>query len=206
MKRSFILGLVLAAVLGGGPARAAVTTSTVVQQNFVVNAGLYHPNGYKAVYLNLIIEAGAASVGTAVTPGLRFEAGGYVQDCDIMWNCSAWQFSPQTVNPTAFSMDPAGNSGTFRACLLPTSGPCRQFDLVMTRPGYVGTACMGVCVYPNAWYDPTTSTAGGNAFAIAGVSRQGYIVSGVAAGGAPLVFLYSMSTYFFGLVNQDAIT
>lgn len=203
MRRSIIFAIAAVAALSALPVRAGVNTTTALQQTFYVSGGVYTVNGFTAAGLNLRNEVGASSVGAVVTPGARFEADAYTQSCTVTWVCTYTSFATQTISPTAFSMDPAGNSGTFRACLLPTSGPCKAFDVTMTRPGYVAAVCGTACVSPNAWYDPTTGTVGGNAFALAGVTRQGYVVGGVFAGGPPLVLTSAMTTYTFDLVNTD---
>lgn len=203
MRRSIILVLTAIAAFSVVPAHAGLNTSTALQQSFYVQAGGYHPNGYTGVFLYLLNEVAITTVGTAAAPGVRFEASGGVQECDLTWVCTNQSFAPQTVNPTAFTMDPAGNSGTFRACLLPTSGPCKTFDVTMTRPGYTAVLCGGICLSESAWYDPTTQTIGGNAFAQAGVYRQNYVVAGVFAGGAPRAYANTFSAYNFALITYD---
>lgn len=204
MRRSSIVLVSAAiAVLGSSVSQASVSTSTAAQQAFFTSGSVSTMTGSITYWLNLYNEVGASSLGQVVTPGTRFEAAGWVAVCDLVWNCSYQNFATQTVSPTAFSMDPAGNSGTFRACLLPSSGPCKAFDITMTRPNFTQPSCGTLCVYPNAWFDPTTGTAGGNVFAFAGVYRQGYTVSGVLGGTPPIVTSGGMQTYSFNIAENS---
>lgn len=202
MRRLVICSMVVSVLVVGAPAQATLTASTGLAQSLFAGIGISTPTGAIGGNLYARIEVGANSVGTAATPNIRFEASGSTYQCDLAWNCVSRSFPTQVINPTAFSMDPAGNSGTFRACLVPTSGPCAAFDLTFTRPGAPFTLCVPACAYPNAWYDPTTSTVGGGLFALAGVQRSGYQINGVWADSLPIQ-TSGMNIYSFELMHAS---
>lgn len=206
MRRALIISSVMSMALSFAPTLAATTTRSGVEQRFSVSGGVYHPLGFVGVQLALSAEVTLATIGTSVVPKVRFEASGSTQDCDLSWTCNSASFPTQVIDPSAFSMDPAGNSGTFRACLLPTSGPCRVFDVQMVRPTSTYAQCIPACVNPNAWYDPTTNTVGANVWTMNGFYRQGYEVRGVFAGSIPLVMPSNsgFAYYNFAILSDSA--
>lgn len=209
MKRLPILAA-MAAMFLVIPAHAAVTTSANAVQSYFVGGGYSHANGYTSVYLSVVTSATLNTVGTVPSPLTRLEATAYITDCDLAWVCTDGYFLNQTVNPLAFTMDPAGNSGTFKALLTPTSGSPRAFDVSITRPGGTSAGCQLTavpCVNPNAWYDPTTSTAGADLFVYDGFQRSGYLTSGIF-GGVSAAFSpqNSQSYYGFSIYENAAAT
>lgn len=205
MRRALIISFVMSMALSFAPGLAATTTRSGIEQRFFVGGGVSHPLGFFGLQLALSAEVTLATIGTSVVPKVRFEASGSTQDCDLSWACTYASFPTQVIDPSAFSMDAAGNSGTFRACLLPTSGPCKVFDVQMVRPTSTYAQCIPVCVNPNAWYDPTTNTVGANVWTMNGFYRQGYEVRGVFAGSMPLVIpANGFAIYNFAILSDSA--
>jgi hypothetical protein len=203
MRRAIVCSIILGSLVVGAPAHATLATNTSVQQTFFGSLSQNTPTGYVSGNFSAFIEIGVGSLGQVVAPVTRFEATGSANSCDLAWNCTSHSFPLQVINPTAYSMDAAGNSGTFKACLVPTSGPCVQFDLTITRPTWLSPQCAPVCVYPNAWYDPTTGTVGGNVFALASIYRTGYRLSGVFAGKTITPSTNGFTQYSFGLQHTS---
>lgn len=204
MKRLSIL-LAMATVLLVAPANAAVTTSTNAVQSYFFSGGYSHPGGYTYSYMTFLTYATIGTVGTVASPLTRLEAEGYVSTCDLTWTCTNTQYPLQTVNPLAFTMDPAGNSGMFKGTLTPTAGGPRAFDVTITRPNGMSVGCqllVAPCANPNAWYDPTTSTVGADLFAYDGLQRYGYVTSG-NLGGVPVAFTPQNSQAYYNFAIYE---
>lgn len=201
MRRSIFIALATIAALSVAPARAGVTTSGTIAQTYFVFGNEIHPNGYRYVQLSLVAAVDVGTVGAVVTPGSRFQAYASTQDCDLSYNCTFVGYPQQVVAPLAFNMDPAGNSGTFRAMLAPSSGPARQFDITITRPGYLTPGCnLGLlpCLGVSPWFDPTTTTVGGTVTAFDAIQRDRYLTVGNFGGmTATLLPASAMSSYSF---------
>jgi hypothetical protein len=141
------------------------------------------------------------SADASVTPAAEFRAWG-----DIWFNtfnpcCTNTLFSmqPQTISPTALSMDPLMNSVRFTATLSSSSGPV-QFDLtaVEATSTYHYGPCQTGCA--NAWLNPGTNDVNATTYNYAAVERYGYTVSGIA--GSPL--LPTTSTWGYARPNCPA--
>jgi hypothetical protein len=141
------------------------------------------PTGYRWGAFHARQDVDAVSDDAEATPSAQFVAEGFIVE-EVQTPCCTTTFDgilPQIVSPTAMSMDPLGNSATFTGMLTGTQGSY-AFDLSLTGPtamGY-GPWCQLPCV--NAYFDPSTETAGARHLQGVGLSRSGYTVTGVFAG------------------------
>lgn len=175
MKWTIVLGLVLAAAI----TPSGATTADVVLTRSA-DLSWFGPMGDGFVNFTTIV-----SVDELGNPAFDATALGEI-GCDGCGGVYA-SYSRQTVSPTAFQMDAAGNTATLQACLLPDGGgACHTFSIRLSQPA----ATVPEHTPPNAWVDPVAQQA--HADTSAKVSRHGYQASGTAGlVGIPSVGDYS---------------
>lgn len=181
--------LATVAVLVAAPAGAGVETSTGIQQEAWIMFNDFDQqlqtsrDGYLTVYSRRAVQTS----GLAGAPVIEYRATGYYSECDFQQNiCSSVGFNWQTIDPTAFTTDPIGNSAEIDACLLPTSNSsCLDFELTMTRPANLSPSFLcfpQIVCGVNAWHDPGTGESHAALSWTPGVTRSGYTVAGTFAG------------------------
>lgn len=171
MRRSIIGIAIILAAVAATPVRANVTSVAGVDQQFwIYGFDMMSGDSFNLQVRSSVIER---STDASVTPAATYEASMYRRDCEN-YVCTTVNAPTQPVQPTALSVDPLGNSGTFRATLQSDVGPV-AVDVTFTRPEMIGYC--GACFTPNAWFDPTTNTVGASVQSYAAVYRTRYAVS-----------------------------
>lgn len=195
------------------PAVGEVNTSSHVRRLVSLWFSAYDVMANTSRDGGLFVEVleGATTVSTSAAPSTSYRATAYHSVCD--WNanvCTSQFFNWQTISLTGLTMDPAANSATVDACLLPSNGGnCVDFDLVFSRPE---TLSSGFLCYPtvvcgvNAWWEPDGSAAHAGLNTQLGIIRTGYTVSGTFAGApyvAPVNGLEDVQGWYQLLANEQ---
>ncbi|MFN2613871.1 MAG: hypothetical protein ABR552_03520 [Actinomycetota bacterium] len=182
-KRSIcMLGLALVAAMTVLPARATLTSAVDFAEFASLNFSSYDPmiNTYTQGAIQLYTNVVASQNGTSVTPTADLIGNAFYSVCTFSpaYYCTTNDLFPtQVVSPTALSIAPLGNSAHLTACLTPTSGPCKTFDLTLSQPQSLGVqTCLPPinCALPNAWVDTATNKAGASNYAFVGIARYPY--------------------------------
>ena len=190
MRRILLLLALATLALGLAPARAGLTVSAGLARGAHYELFDYNPmtDSQRFEYFAVSTITSGVLAGTTATPTADAIAAAYSETCDQM-GCTSVSFPTQAVSLTALTMDPLGNTVGFRACLIPQTGPCRNFDLTFSRPEYLSPQICNpliVCLNVNAWFDPATNASKATAYEAIGLYRASYTVSGTF-GGSPFV-------------------
>jgi hypothetical protein len=168
--------------LGAPHAGATVSTSASSYEQMSMSYNSFDPdtNEYRDGYFFVYREVKAVGTDASVTPSVVVKAASGSVLCDED-GCDGESFPLQNVAATAFSLDPLGNAPRFTECLAPTSGPCKQFDLTLSKPDTLQiSGCSSLPACANAWHDPGDGSS--EASAGLGLFRWGYDVAGTWAG------------------------
>lgn len=117
--------------------------------------------------------ASVDNISGTVTPTANFAAAAYHYECTFQptFGCTSWNAPMQNVSATAFQMDPAGNSATFRATLTDTMSQQHAYNITLARP----TSTSANYQLANVWVDGQSAKASAPYLTFA---RNGYIATG----------------------------